>query len=102
MVKVVDELAESASELTKSAENRQLQKLEYRIPHQLYPPEANNNVKIKNILKHFLAITSNCKSEIQNDFAIKKFCHLAVDIELKNLSNTLEFDLIILARNNLK
>ena len=101
MVKVVNELSESTGSL-KDSENFQLQKLEYRIANQHLLTDNNTNLKINNILKYFLAITSNCKSEIQNDFKIKKLCQLVVNIELKNLSNNLEFDLIIMARNNIK
>lgn len=99
VVNVVNELTESIG-LLKNSDN--IQKLEYRIPTESLLIDNNRVLRIKNILKYFLAITSSCKSEIRNDFTIKKFCQLVLNIELKNLSNKLEFDLIIMARNNLK
>jgi hypothetical protein len=57
--------------------------------------DTNNCSNIKNIL----LVVSQCKSSLKYDFKMSKLCSNIVNIELKNLSNTVEFDLILIAKN---
>ena len=100
MINIIDELKNSAS--LNLIEQQQGPKFEYRISNTLKNISEKQNNLINSISKYFLNITSNCKSKILNDFNINKLCKLDVSIELKNLSNSQNYDLIVLARNNLK
>lgn len=98
MARVVDERINRLN----GTDYSQLKKFEFRIPSNRILSDINENLNLKNILTNFVSITLNCKAKIQNDFNIKKLCQVSVSIQLKNLSNTNSFDMIVLARNSLK
>lgn len=106
MARVVDEHIESF-DLNKTGntneQQQQIKKFEFRVSStSIKIPREKLNLNIRNLLKNFLSVTSKCKSKIVNDFNVNKMCQVVVNVELKNLSNTHNFDLIVLARNNLK
>jgi len=63
-----------------------------------YPQQEPLNIQTAN-LKNLLLVTSNCRSNVSFDFRNNSMCSIVVKIELKNISDNLEFELILITKN---